>query len=400
MNADAATRSLIYENAIKNGLSEVQADMAVMESMNFYKRGLSANVQYASRLIPFFNAQIQGLNVLYKAARGQMPYNEQLRIKRKFMNNAMMLMGMGMVYAMAMDDNEYYKNAKPKDRYSNFFIPLPGVEEPLKIPIPYEAGWFFSLAVAAVDGMKAETNTEQQLRALKDMFVGAIPGSSSMGVPQIIKPVAEVYTNKNFFSGTDIESESMRRRDPVARYNASTTEAAKLFAEYIPVLSPIQIEHLTRGYFGQLPIAAMAATNGLFSKNQDVEQPAFRASDMPVIGSAFQRKFGGEDADVAFRLATESIQAKNTFTELATTGQKEEAKQYMEAHRGEIAAAKAATAYEKIMGQFRKQETLIRASKLDADQKREKLDKLEEIKQKQSERFKNLFEKVEARYAD
>jgi hypothetical protein len=230
MNADAATRSLIYENAIKNGLSEVQADMAVMESMNFYKRGLSANVQYAARLIPFFNAQIQGLNVLYKAARGQMPYNEQLKIKRKFMNNAMMLMGMGMVYAMAMDDNEYYKNAKPKDRYSNFFLPLPGVEEPLKIPIPYEAGWFFSLAVAAVDGMKAETNTEQQLRALKDMFVGAIPGSSSMLVPQIVKPVAEVYTNKNFFSGTNIESESMRRRDPVARYNASTTEAAKLFA--------------------------------------------------------------------------------------------------------------------------------------------------------------------------
>jgi len=400
MNADAATRSLIYENAIKNGLSEVQADMAVMESMNFYKRGLNPNVQYAARLIPFFNAQIQGLNVLYKAARGQMPYNEQLKIKRKFMNNAMMLMGVGMVYAMAMDDNEYYKNAKPKDRYSNFFLPLPGVDEPLKLPIPYEAGWFFSLAVAAVDGMKAETNTEQQLRALKDMFVGAIPGATSMGVPQIVKPIAEVWTNKNFFSGNAIESQSMLRRDPLMRYNANTTEFAKFMAEYVPVLSPIQIEHITKGYFGQLPIAAMAAVNGLFSKNQGVEPPAKRASDMPLIGSAFQRKFGGEDAEVTYRYATEATQAKNTYTELASTGQREEAKQYLEAHRAEIVSARAATAYEKIMGQLRKRETIVRESKLDEDKKREQLDKIDEIRQKQSERYKALFEKVEAKYSD
>jgi hypothetical protein len=36
--------------------------------MNFYKRGLSPTLQYASRLIPFFNAQIQGLSVLYKGS--------------------------------------------------------------------------------------------------------------------------------------------------------------------------------------------------------------------------------------------------------------------------------------------------------------------------------------------
>jgi hypothetical protein len=67
----------VYENALANGLSEVEADFMTMESMNFYKRGLSPSVQYASRMIPFFNAQIQGLNVLYKAATGKMPFEEQ-----------------------------------------------------------------------------------------------------------------------------------------------------------------------------------------------------------------------------------------------------------------------------------------------------------------------------------
>ena len=78
IKADASTRALVYENALKNGLSEGEADIMTMESMNFYKRGLNPAVQYANRLIPFINSQIQGLNVLYKAARGQMPFEEQL----------------------------------------------------------------------------------------------------------------------------------------------------------------------------------------------------------------------------------------------------------------------------------------------------------------------------------
>jgi hypothetical protein len=258
IRADAATRSLIYDSARKNGLSEVEADMMTMESMNFYKRGLSPTVQYANRLIPFMNAQIQGLNVLVKAMRGNMPFEERQKIQRKFINNAFLLFGVGLVYAFAMDDDEAFKNAKPRDKYSNFFVNLPGVDEPLKIPLPYESGWFFSAAVALVDAMKAETDNKQQLKALRDMFLSSVPGYSSLFMPQAIKPLLEVYTNKNFFSGQNIESPSMQNRDPEARFTASTTEAAKALAKVLP-MSPVQIEHLARGYFGTAPIAIMAA---------------------------------------------------------------------------------------------------------------------------------------------
>ena len=397
MNADAATRTLVYDNAIKNGLSEVEADLMVMESMNFHKRGLSPTVQYASRMIPFFNAQIQGLNVLYKAARGQMPFNEQLKIKKKFINNAVMLMGMGMVYAMAMEDDEYYKNAKPKDRYSNFFVPLPGVEEPLKLPIPYEAGWFFSMAVATVDAMKNTVDSEQQFTALKDMIVGAVPGGSSMGVPQIVKPWAEVWTNKNFFSGNPLESTRLRNLDPEARYNVNTTELAKALSKQAEgILSPIQIEHLVRGYMGQLPIAAMAAANGLFTSDQSVEAPAGRASELPVVGSAFQRKQGGDEAEVAYRIAGEAVRAKATYNEYANSGKKEEAKEYLAKHKPEIAAASAAGTYTQLMGDLRKRETIIRGLNIGAEEKRNRLDKIEDIRQKQSERFVQVLKKIEA----
>jgi hypothetical protein len=124
-----------------------------------------------------------------------MPFEEQQQIKRKFFNNAMLLMGTGIVYAMAMDDDETFRNARPRDKYSNFFLPIPGVDEPLKLPIPFEAGYFFSLAVAAVDGMRAETDGKSTVPSTaRHVFKFSIPGYSSMGVPALVKPAFEVWT--------------------------------------------------------------------------------------------------------------------------------------------------------------------------------------------------------------
>jgi hypothetical protein len=397
MRADAATRALVYENAIKNGLSEVEADMATMESMNFYKRGLSPTVQYASRLIPFFNAQIQGLNVLYKAATGQMPFEEQQKIKQKFFNNAMMLVATGVVYAMAMEDDEAFKRAKPKDKYSNFFIPVPGVDEPFKLPIPYEAGWFFSLAVAAVDAMKAETDGKQQFEGLRDMFLQSVPGYSSKFMPQIVKPAFEVYSNKNFFSGNNIESSRMEGKTPQERFGAATTEAAKALSKALPFLSPVQIEHLASGYFGQLPLIVMAAANGLFRKESKGEAPEKRITDVPFIGSSFQKKFGGADADVMYRMATEATQAKNSYDSMLKQGRREDAKDFLEEHRTEIAVAGLANQYKTAMGRLRADEERITGmEKMSAAEKRARIDRIDAARQDISAKFENAIKRAEA----
>lgn len=397
MNADAATRALVYDNAIKNGLSEVEADMATMESMNFYKRGLSPTVQYASRLIPFFNAQIQGLNVLYKAATGKMPFEEQQRIKQKFFNNALLLVGTGLLYAMAMEDDEYFRNAKPKDKYSNFFIPVPGVDEPLKLPIPYEAGWFFSLAVAAVDAMKEETDGKQQWQALRDMFLQSVPGYSSKFMPQVVKPAFEVFTNKNFFSGNNIESARMQDKTLPERFSASTTEAAKALSKALPMLSPVQIEHLANGYFGQLPLIVMGAANGLFRSETAGEAPEKRVTDLPFIGSSFQKKYGGADADVMYRMATESLQAKSSYESMIKQGRKQDAKDFLEEHRTEIAVAGLANQYKTAMGRLRADEERITGmEKMSAAEKRARIDRLDAARQDISAKFENAIKRAEA----
>jgi len=398
MRADAATLALVLKNAEANGLSEVEADMATMESMNFYKRGLSPTLQYASRLIPFFNAQIQGLNVLYKAARGQMPFEEQQQIKRKFFNNAMLLMGTGIVYAMAMDDDETFRNARPRDKYANFFLPIPGVDEPLKLPIPFEAGYFFSLAVAAVDGMRAETDGKAQFQALKDLFLGSIPGYSSMGVPALVKPAFEVWTDKNFLTGGPIEPRRMQGYSTEERYLATTTELAKQMSKLLPILSPIQIEHIVRGYLGVLPLAAAAGANGLFEREGKGEKPAGRASDLPLIGTAFQKKYGGGDADVVYREAQEAVEANSTFKKMLGEGRREEAVAYRDNHKVELAMAPAAGQYRQIIGRIN---TDIRRTQerddLTAEEKRLRLDALDKAKQDRADAFIRQSRAVEAR---
>jgi hypothetical protein len=398
MRADAATLALVLKNAEASGLSEVEADMATMESMNFYKRGLSPTLQYASRLIPFFNAQIQGLNVLVKAARGNMPFEEQQEIKRKFLNNALLLTFTGVAYAMAMEDDETFRNARPRDKYSNFFMPIPGVDEPLKLPIPFEAGYFFSLAVAAVDSMRAETDGKAQWQAIRDLFLGSIPGYSSAFVPQIVKPAFEVWSNKNFLTGGAVESLRLQGLDTEERYLATTTELAKQMSKAVPLLSPIQIEHIVRGYFGVMPLAAVAAANNLFAREDKGEKPAGRASDLPLVGTAFQKKYGGADADVVFREVDEILQTRNTFNDILKSGRREEAVEYRDKHRVELAMAPAAGQYRQVIGRINEDVRRTQGrNDLTPEEKRLRLDELDKARQGRAEAFIKMQRAIEAR---
>lgn len=397
-NADAATRALVYDNARKNGMSEMQAEHMAREYMNFSKKGMNAGVQYATRLVPFLNAQIQSLNVLYKAMTGQMPYEEQLKIKRKFYNNAVLLFATGIVYAMAMEDDEYFKNARPRDKYTNFFLHLPGVDEPIKIATPFEAGYFFSLAVAAVDGMKAETNNAEQFAALRDMFLQSIPGYSSRGVPQIVKPVFEVWTDKNFFTGAPIESLRLKNMDITERYTESTTEMAKAMSKALPVLSPIQIEHIVRGYLGIAPLAAAAMINGAVPTAERGEKATGRASDLPLVGSAFQRKMGGAQADEVFALAETAFQSRTTFNTMVKEGRREEAKAYRDENKVELASAIDAGHYRQLMGRLNSdvRRTQNRTD-LSGDEKRARIDRLEDAKLKAAKDFLTRYKVREDR---
>jgi hypothetical protein len=214
--ADAMTRQIRYESYRKQGLSELEASHMALESMNFTRRGISPSLHVLNTINPFMNSQIQGINTLIKALRGNMPMEEKLQIRQKIMQRGMALAGASMMYAAMMQDDETYKNALPEQKYNNFFVPFPGVDEMVRVPIPFEAGILFkSLPEAAMNyiyGHDKEAATAMRMMAQK-----LVPGGDTDYVPQILKPAIEVGLGKSFYTGRDLESKHEQSLTPGMR---------------------------------------------------------------------------------------------------------------------------------------------------------------------------------------
>jgi hypothetical protein len=170
IKGDAATRVVMYNNFLKQGLSEMEATLATLESMNFSKRGISPSLFALSTMVPFMNAQIQGLNVMYQAFTGKMPFSEKLKVKQKLFQRAAMMAGFTMLYASMMQDDEAYQNANDDEKYSNWFVPNPFSEEHIKVPIPFEVGLLFKavslkrLLTPCLVTLKPKTQCPQSLK--------------------------------------------------------------------------------------------------------------------------------------------------------------------------------------------------------------------------------------------
>jgi hypothetical protein len=208
--------------------------------------------------------------------------------------------------------------------------------------------------------------------------------------------VFEVWTNKNFFSGNNIESVGMQNKRTEDRYVAATTEMAKAMSRAAPILSPVQIEHIVRGYLGVMPIAAMAATNDLFAKESAVEKPERRLTDVPLIGSAFQKQYGGADQDVVFKLAQDAMETNTSFNTLKRTGNLEDIRAFREEHMAELRAAPIAGAYKQNMARLKLQEDLItNRLNLSPAEKRARIDNIDQARQDLSEKFMKRIKEIE-----
>jgi len=376
--ADALTRRSQYESYLQQGLSEMEATYMALESMNFSRRGLSPSIHMASALIPFFNTQIQGLDVLYRSFRGKMPMNERLNVRRKLIVRGMMLFGLSFAYALAMQDDEAYKNAKPEDKYGNWFVPLDmfGIKEPLRLPIPFELGYIFkALPEAIVNIATNEKGAEEAQKALKHIGQQTVPGLSNFFIPQAVKPALEVAFGSSIYTGRDIEPAREQSVEPGYRTQSSTTELAKAVGE-MTGFSPIKLEFLIRGYTGQMGMAAIAALSAPFAGAGEGPAPATkRYSDLPLIGTLFQPKDASGIVDLVYERMNKVRQAQETYERFVSEGKSEKAAQYAKEKADELSLASVAGAFRQQMGEITDYERRVRASNLSPERKREELDR-------------------------
>jgi hypothetical protein len=403
MMGDAATRVSMYNSFLKQGLSEREATFATLEAMNFSRRGLSPSAIYASILIPFFNAQVQGLDVLYRAYKEDMPAAQKLRVKQKLKDRLLMMGAFTFAYAMMMEEDEAYKNANMDERYANWFVPTPlGT---FRVPIPFELGFF---GKAIPEGLYrlavADDKLSDVLPALRKQFFMAIPGD----LPTSIKAPIEVLLNKSFFTDRPIIDARLEGLVKSEQFKEKTPELIKMLGIDSPEIvkkvfgiegvSPAQVEYLIKGYTGTLPVALLRLLDPVFASGEVVKAD-MKLSDVPVVGSFFQPTDAGGIINAAYASVQQAQRVSNTYKKLVSEGRTEEARKFFEENTANLSLASAAGTFRQQMGEFTKVERAVRASNLSAEEKRERLDELRKIKIKYSEQFRNLVEQIK-RQAD
>ena len=390
MEADALTRRAQYNSYIEQGLSEMEATLMALESMNFNKRGASPSIHVANALIPFFNAQIQGLNVLYKAMFGKMPFNDKLKIREKLLQRGGMMAVATIAYALMMQDDEAYQNAEPDQKYGNWFIRIPGVDEAVRIPVPFEIGYIFkAIPEALVNSMLNEHGKDEAVKAFKTIIVNTIPGGSSMPqiggvpvpipIPQALKPSIETALGKSFFTGRDILSAREKQLLPEEQFRANTAEMSKLLGSTFG-FSPVLFENLVRGYTGTMGLAFLHALSVGVPAGESPEAAVKRLSEYPVVGGAFQPNDAGGITNSVYERMNDAAKVAETYEKMLTEGRTAEANALLQRRGEEFMQSELAKEFKSNMNQLVAAERAIQASKMPPEEKRKQLDEIRKLR--------------------
>ncbi len=255
------------------------------DHLDFTRTGTFTAIRGIAQLVPFLNARLQGLDKLGRAAMSK----DQ---KGRFYTVVGVYSAMSVALYLAMKDDDDYKASEQWERDTYHLFKLPGSEIMYRFPRPFEVGSIASMAERIAEQMvddevHGELFAERLWHTLTETF-------SFNPTPQALKPVLEVAMNRNWFTGRKIESQSMEQLSPEKRKRAWTSATAIAASEAMDtitwgkvVLSPVQMEHLVRGYLGWLGSTSLAATDLLITRSvTDVPvQPEKKILEYPILKS-------------------------------------------------------------------------------------------------------------------
>lgn len=349
--SDAATRIAIYDAAIKDGATDAEAAFRAIEVMDFSRRGGSGALQVLTKVIPFLNARIQGLDVLYQAgaagarvATGNARGDRDMMLGKKFLIRGGMLAALSMALEMINEDDDDYKQLDDYIKNGNLLIPLkhfglPG--EFIAIPKPFEAGLLFStFPQQFYKTLRGDASARDNMQ----LFVGSIGSTFGINpIPQAAAPIAEVFFNKDLYTGLPLISEGKLRLSPELQYNTRTSTVARMLGEVPWIyntstgkfegMSPIAIDNIISGYSGPLGTYMLEIiSSSMAAMDAGPEQlPKISVTDQPVVKRFFidAESKNPKVVTQAYELFKIADEANRTFSRLRQMGDAEAIADYV-----------------------------------------------------------------------
>jgi len=346
--SDGATRQAVYVDVYnrmkQKGYSEAVAQsegaFQALEIINFGRHGSSPLFRAITASIPFLNARVQGLDVLWRAGTGQYSAFDRLSkdenykdVQKRIMTRMWMRGGLmfisTLLYYLLVSDTEDYQNVKREKRDDNWLIPTPFGN--FWLPIPFEVGILFKVVPERLmDALSAEPVEKYPLsksarRQLKTSL--NIPlFQKGLGI-QLLKPLHEALANESDYTSSEIVPYHMLSLEPELQYRESTNELAKILGRFLN-RSPMKIEHIINGYTGTLGGYLLNLTDYVARRATGAPLLPMRIDKLPVIkrfyqetgtGGGLQQQFYELGREVDRMVSTiNALKRQNRFDELAT----------------------------------------------------------------------------------
>jgi hypothetical protein len=396
--SEAANRMALYNQLREQGLSHLQASYEARDLMDFSMQGSWSAFRYLTQVVPFMNARIQGL---YKLGRdgivptGRVLYNSMtgkeldLTDKKKaeafsIISGAVCLASLALYYGFK-DDEEFQKRDN-WDRDNFWWIKLPGMDAAMRIPKPFEIGALGTIAERTAEQIFDENAEGKQFT---DALSRMVWDTFAMNpLPQVIKPIVDLYANKDSFTGAPIETAGMEALSKAERKTENTSPLAQALAPVLNIalpekaeLSPVQMDYAIKGYFGWL--GGTAATTSMYAVMpfKDGEYPDTKWMDRASLG--FVKSLPANQSFYTTAFYENNKQIQQAFADMrhySEIGEMDKVQQIYEEKGDKLALQKLYTQSSKQMANIRKQIQVVTADTgMDGATKREQIDEMKEL---------------------
>jgi len=301
---EAVNRLALYNQLRKKGLSHLEASYQARDLLDFSMQGSSGAFRYLTQTVPFLNARLQGLyklgrdgliptsRVIYNTATGKPIDADDAKKAQAFSLVTLSTMAASMLLYLAFKDDDEFKKREQWDRDNFWWIRLPGMDSALRIPKPFEIGAFGTIAERVLEQI---VDKDVEGKVFGDSMSRMLTNTFSLNpIPQFIKPMVDIYANKDSFTGAPIETAGLERLSKQERMTDSTSPlaialggvshaAANVLGEGSE-LSPMQIDYAIKSYLGWLGGTATAASHYAVMPFKDGSYPDANWQDRLSLG--------------------------------------------------------------------------------------------------------------------
>ncbi|OXM17313.1 hypothetical protein CGZ75_12120 [Paenibacillus herberti] len=294
--SELATKVGAFNKTLKKTGDIEEAAYTAKDLMDFNRAGSA--IRSANRSIAFLNASLQGTDKMLRA----LAENPASFLVRAFTT---LVLPAAAIYAwnrtqLSPEERATFDNI-PQNQKDNFFvIGIPGTDEFVRIPKPFEAGMLFATSTERFLGWLETDDPEAFDGYAKTMLKSFTPPVLFTA----LTPLLEAVTNYSFFRGSPVVPMGEQRFEKKDQYGVYTSELSKEIGSFMAQIgvggtnlaSPRIIDNTISGYgaglanYGvdMIDTGINAARGG-----REVPLPAKKPTEQPIARSFFVSTSGG-----------------------------------------------------------------------------------------------------------